>query len=51
MLHEVFLIGTFKAMFAVEFSDNESMRRGSEEQTYIFFSDFLDECEGMLYSM
>lgn len=38
----------FKAMFRVEYSHSGSVMRGSEEQTYIYFIDFLDECEGMV---
>ena len=40
-------VGTFKAMFTVEYSDTGSALRCSEEQTYIYFTDLLDECEGM----
>ena len=29
-----------------QFSDKGSTRRVQEEQAYIHFSDFLDECEG-----
>lgn len=33
-------------MFTVEYADDGSIRRSSEEQAYIFFADFLDEGEG-----
>lgn len=39
-------LGTFKARFTVNYADSGSIVRCSEEQTYIFFMDFLDECEG-----
>ena len=33
-------------MFTINYADNGSIMRCSEEQTYIHFMDFLDECEG-----
>ena len=35
-------------MFTVDFADVGSVLRSSEEQTYIYFMDFLDECEGQI---
>ena len=32
---------------ANEFSDKGSNVRAKEEQTYVFFVDFMDECEGV----
>lgn len=34
-----------KAMFTAVYSDMGTWKRQAEEQTYIYFSDFLDECE------
>lgn len=34
-------------MFKVKFSDKGSNYRAKEEQAYVFFVDFMDECEGM----
>lgn len=35
--------------FNVRLSDKGSNTREEEEQTCVFFFDFLDECEGMSY--
>ena len=37
-------------MFSVDYADNGSVLRCYEEQTYIYFMDFLDECEGTRYN-
>ncbi len=36
-----------KNLFSVKYSDKGSVYRPAEEQTYINYVDFLDECEGM----
>jgi hypothetical protein len=36
-----------KTLFKVKFSEKGSNVRAMEEQTYVFFVDFMDECEGM----
>ena len=36
-----------KSLFKVKFSEKGSNVRAMEEQTYVFFVDFMDECEGM----
>lgn len=36
-----------KSLFKVKFSEKGSNVRVKEEQTYVFFVDFIDECEGM----
>ena len=36
-------------MFTVNYADSGSRVQRSEEQTYIFFMDFLNECEGKNY--
>lgn len=43
-----FYIELIKALFQVEYSTQGSYHRPKEEQTYIFFVDFLDECEGKM---
>ena len=35
-----------KTLFKVKFSEKGSNVRAKEEQTYVFFVDFMDECEG-----
>ena len=42
-----FLADNFTHLFSVEFSDSGS-RREREEAAYIFFVDYLEECEGNL---
>ena len=37
----------FKSLLSVSFCENAPPRRAKEEATYIFFLDFIDECEGM----
>ncbi len=36
----------FKSMIRVQFSEKGSNMRAKEEQTYIYFVDFVDECQG-----
>ena len=36
-----------KNLFSVKYSDKGSEYRPAEEQTYINYVDFLDECEGI----
>ena len=36
-----------KSLFKVQFSEKGSNVRAMEEQTYVFFVDFMDECEGI----
>ena len=36
-----------KSVFKVKFSDKGSNIRAKEEQTYVLFVDFMDECEGI----
>lgn len=33
---------------AIKFSEKGTINRHLEEQTYMFFRDFLDECEGIV---
>ena len=40
------LIESIKALFQVQYASVESRLRPKEEEAYIFFVDFLDECEG-----
>ena len=37
-----------KSLFKAKFSEKGSNVRAMEEQTYVFFVDFMDECEGMI---
>lgn len=46
MYHTGFLAEKFIRLFSVEFSDGS--RREREEAAYIFFGDYLEECEGNL---
>ena len=39
-----------KVLFKAEYAEPGSMRRPSEEETYIYFCYFLDECEGIIQS-
>jgi len=41
-----FYIGYFKSILKPVFLDPLDNRRSAEEATYIFFLDFLDECQG-----
>ena len=43
----VIFSGDIMAILKAEYSEQGSLRKPEEEQTYIYFSDFLDECEGM----
>ena len=45
------LIESIKALFEVQYVSNESRLRPKEEEAYIFFVDFLDECEGEIIVM
>lgn len=36
-------------MFVVKLSDRGSNLRGKEEQSWVHFCDFLDECEGKFF--
>jgi len=38
-------------MFTTEYSEKGTGRRKLEEQAYVYFTDFLDECEGKLLHM
>lgn len=38
---------SLKALLRVHFVDVDDPRRASQEQTYVFFGDYLDECEGL----
>ena len=38
--------GQIKAMFNIVYSDLGTIHRAREEQTFIYISDFFDECEG-----
>ena len=46
--HTFFFIftGYFNTLLQADFSSVSSPYRAAEEQRYIFFWDFLDECEG-----
>lgn len=37
-----------KELLLVKFSTKDSLKRPKEEAAYMFFVDFLDECEGNL---
>ena len=37
-----------KELIVIEYSEKGSSRRGSEEQAWVHFVDFLDECEGVI---
>ena len=41
-------IERMKSVFKVKFSDKGSNNRAKEEQAYVFFVDFMDECEGII---
>ena len=51
VLHESFHAADLKALFKAEYAEPGSMRRPTEEETYIYFCDFLDECEGIIQSI
>ena len=38
-----------KGIFKINFSEKGSNKRSFEEQAYIYFIDFIDECEGTLH--
>ena len=40
-------IDGLKALFTVLFSEKGSNERKAQEQAYVHFLDFLDECSGM----
>jgi len=40
-----------KALFRTSFSDASEASRAKEEESYIFFSDFLDSCEGIYFKI
>ena len=44
----VMSIEDLKEMFAVSYSDKQP-QRGAEEQAWIHFADFLDECAGITF--
>ena len=35
-----------KSLFDIAFCDPEDPNRAKQEATYVYFADFLDECEG-----
>lgn len=41
---------TLKAILTKEYSEKGSRYRPAEEQAYIYFVDFLDECEGETFN-
>ena len=41
-----FSIAMLKALFTTTFSKANESSRTKEEESYIFFGDFLDSCEG-----
>ena len=43
----VFYIDDLKGLLKVKFADRGSLIRPSQEATYIYFVDFLEECESM----
>lgn len=43
----VFPVAMLKAMFSTSFSDPSEPSRAKEEESYIYFGDFLDSCEGI----
>ena len=40
------VVGALKTMLNVKFSEKGSNKRKEEEQAYVHFNDFMDECEG-----
>ena len=46
---QIFLSGYFNTLLQADFSSVSSPYRAAEEQTYIFFWGFLDECEGNVW--
>ena len=42
-------IDNLKTIFKVKYADKGSLYRPVQEQTYINYIDFLDECEGTMY--
>ena len=42
----LFFVARLKSMLKVLFCAVGTLRRPEEEQTWVFFGDFLDECEG-----
>ena len=46
LLDTCIYVESLKALFDVRFSEKGCIYRLPEEQTYIFFVDFLDECKG-----
>lgn len=47
--HLKFVAVSLKNMFLVKLSDRGSNLRGKEEQSWVHFCDFLDECEGKFF--
>ena len=43
-------IGMLKTLFHIEFGFEGSNDRAKEEQTWVYFGDFLDECDGNYYN-
>ncbi len=44
----IFISESIKEVFTmVEFSERGTIHRPLEEQTYVFFKEFLEECEGI----
>ena len=43
-----FPVAVLKALFNTSFSDVSEPSRTKEEESYIYFGDFLDSCEGIL---
>ena len=39
----------FKTLLEPQFSSASSPYRAADEQAYIFFWDYLDECEGIVF--
>ena len=45
--HNILIIDYLKDLFRVTYSEEGCIKRPLEEQTWIHFCDFLDECEGI----
>ena len=39
-------VGFIKSLLCVKFCNKDDPKRSLEEQAYMFFVDFLDDCEG-----
>lgn len=42
----MFVADRLKSLFHIVFCDREDPNRAKQEAAYVYFMDFLDECEG-----